>query len=87
MLDCTIRMIEPDEIHLLRDFLYEAVFQKDETKLLPKEIINEPVLRVYIEDFGKPDDFSLVADIGGKNCWCGMDQNFIRYNKRLWKCR
>ncbi len=61
-----IRKIKPNELHQLEDFLYEAIFQRDAKKLLPKDIINEPELKVYIEDFGKPDDYCLVAELDGK---------------------
>lgn len=61
-----IRKIENYEIPILQDFLYEAIFQRSETNLLPREIINEPELKIFIEDFGKKDDFCLVAEVGGK---------------------
>lgn len=66
MTDFIIRKIEPSEIHLLRDFLYEAIFQRDETNLLPRDIINKPELSVYIDNFSESNDFCLVADIDGK---------------------
>ena len=66
MVNYRIREIKPSETCLLKDFLYEAIFQRDEENLLPKDIINKPELRVFIEGFGKPDDCCLVADIDGK---------------------
>lgn len=66
MLNYIIREIKPTEIHLLKDFLYEAIFQRDEENLLPKDVINQPELNVFIDNFGKPDDLCLVADIDGK---------------------
>lgn len=61
-----IRKIKPNELYQLEDFLYEAIFQRDAENLLPKDIINEPELKVYIEGFGKPDDYCLVAELDGK---------------------
>lgn len=62
-----IRKMRPPEYPLLSDFLYEAIFQRDENNLLPREVINEPALRVYIEDFGtKKDDECLCAEADGK---------------------
>ncbi|MBH1939716.1 GNAT family N-acetyltransferase [Mobilitalea sibirica] len=61
-----IRKINSNELHLLENFLYEAIFQRDETRLIPRDVINQPEVRVFIEDFGKPDDYCLVADIKGK---------------------
>ncbi|MFW6287388.1 MAG: N-acetyltransferase family protein [bacterium] len=63
MINYNIREIKPDEIYLLEDFIYEAIFQKDESSPLSREIINKPDIRVYIEDFGKPDDLCLVAEV------------------------
>ncbi len=61
-----IRDIRPDELHLLKDFLYEAVFQREGEPRLPKNIIDEPSIRNYIDDWGRPDDVCLVAVKGGK---------------------
>lgn len=66
MLPCEIRPIKPEEIPLLRDFLYEAIFQRDEQNPLPRSIIEEPELRVFIEDYGRKDDHCLVAVVDGR---------------------
>ncbi len=66
MLNYTIRKIQWNELHILEVFLYESIFQRDEGKLLPREVINEPQLRIYIEDFGRSDDLGLVAEVDGK---------------------
>lgn len=66
MLNYTIRAIKPEEFHLLEDFIYEAIFQRDEINLLPREIIKNPDINVYIEGFGRQDDLCLVADADGK---------------------
>ena len=60
-----IRQIREEEISLLKNFLYEAVFQRDENNLIPREVIEEPEVKVYIEGFGKPDDLCLVAEVEG----------------------
>lgn len=61
-----IRQIKDSEIPLLEDFLYEAIFQRDEKNLLPREIIKEPELSVFIDEFGKADDHCLVAECNEK---------------------
>ena len=33
---------------------------------MPYEIVNQPEIKIYTEDFGKPDDFCLVAEIDEK---------------------
>lgn len=61
-----IRNLEKSEISILEDFLYEAIFQRDETSLLPRDIIKEPSLEIYIKDFGKEEDYCLVAEVNNK---------------------
>lgn len=57
-----IREIQKDEIYILDDFLYEAIFIPKGQKAPSKDIINLPQLQVYIKNFGKyPDDNCLVA--------------------------
>lgn len=66
-MDYIIREMRKDEYPLLKDFLYEAIFQKDEKNLLPKKIIEMPEIRIYIEDFGKKqDDYCLCAVVNSK---------------------
>ena len=57
-----IREMRSGERYILDDMLYEAIFQPDENNLLPREIIQRPEIKVYIEDFGKEDDYCLVAE-------------------------
>ena len=62
-----IREIRSDEIPLLEDFLYEAIFIPEGTNPPPKSIINSEELQIYIRDFGmSPDDKCLVAETDGK---------------------
>ncbi len=59
-----IREMHELEYPLLADFLYEAIFQRDNNNLLPKAIIEEPSLQVYIENFGRmKDDYCLCAEV------------------------
>lgn len=63
----TIRRMKPTEYPLLSDFLYEAIFQPDETNLVDKSIIEKPELQVYIKDFGKEkEDYCLCAEVDSK---------------------
>lgn len=64
MHDYLIREMKPSEYPLLLDFLYEAIFQRDGTQLVPRTIINEPELQVYIKDFGnEKDDLCLCVEV------------------------
>lgn len=62
-----IRECTPQEFPLMEDFLYYSIFQPDESNLLPRSIIKEPALQVYIQDFGQlKDDYCLAAEIDGQ---------------------
>ena len=41
-----IRKLRQEEIHILDEFLYEAIFIPEGTKAPPKEIIKEPELQI-----------------------------------------
>lgn len=61
-----IRDIKPEEITLLSEFIYEAIFQRDDTELVPRTIIQNPDVWIYIKDFGSDkDDHCLVAEVDG----------------------
>jgi len=62
-----IRDLRPEEIPVLDDFLYEAIFIPDGVPVPPRSIIENEDLQVYVRDFGKrPDDRCLVAEVDGK---------------------
>lgn len=61
-----IREIKPAEYAILPEFLYEAIFLREGETPPPRSIVNEPELRIYYEDFGKPDDRCLCAEKVGK---------------------
>lgn len=61
-----IREIRKSEYEILEDFLYEAIYVPRGTDKPPKSIINKPELQVYIENFGKEDDWCLVAEVKDK---------------------
>lgn len=61
-----IREIRKGEYEILADFLYEAIYVPKGTDKPPKSIISKPELQVYIENFGKEDDWCLVAEVKDK---------------------
>ena len=62
----SIRNIRPEEIPVLDDFLYEAIFIPEGVPAPPRSIIENDDLQVYVRDFGKlPDDRCLVAEVDG----------------------
>lgn len=60
-----IRSIKLEEYPLLEDFLYDAIFLPKGVMFPPREIIQQPEIAVYIENFGQPDDLCLVAESYG----------------------
>ncbi len=61
-----IRELKPEETPLLGDFLYEAVYRREDQPPYPREIIDKPAIRVYVEGWSKPDDICLVALVDGE---------------------
>ena len=62
-----IREMHTEEISLLNDFLYEAIFIPEGVPAPPRSIIENEDLQVYVRDFGKKtDDRCLVAEVAGK---------------------
>lgn len=65
-MDTTIRPIRAEELPLLTEFLYEAIYQRDGSRLLPRTVIQNPSLWIYIGEFGsREDDHCLVAETDG----------------------
>ena len=52
-MDYKIRQIKESEYPVLSDFLYEAIFIPEEMEKLPKSIVEQPELQVYILILGK----------------------------------
>ncbi len=61
-MDYQIREIRESEYPILSDFLYEAIFIPEGMEKPPKSIIEQPELQIYVADFGKEDDWCLVAE-------------------------
>lgn len=62
-MDYIIRKLKQSEAKLLDIFLYEAIFIPKGVEPVPKEIIKEPELQIYVSDFGKDTDLCYVAEI------------------------
>lgn len=62
-----IRCIRENEIDLLKNFLYEAIFIPEGMEPPSRDIVEKPELRVYTDGFGaKHGDNCLVATHEGK---------------------
>lgn len=62
-----IRQMKVSEYPLLKDFLYQAIYQPDKTNLAPKSIINNSELQVYIKGFDtQKDDYCFCAEVDNR---------------------
>lgn len=61
-MDYQIREIRENEYPILSDFLYEAIYIPEGMEKPSKSIIEQPELQIYVADFGKEDDWCLVAE-------------------------
>ncbi len=62
-----LRKLRCDEVRLLKEFLYEAVFVPEGAEPPDKSIIDQPELALYYNDFGKEKaDYCIVAEADGK---------------------
>ena len=62
-----LREINENETEILKDFLYEAIFIPEGMELPPRDIIEQPELKLYYDGFGIGEaDFCIVADDEGK---------------------
>ncbi|MBP3854365.1 MAG: GNAT family N-acetyltransferase [Ruminiclostridium sp.] len=62
-----IRTLAESEYGVLDDFLYEAIFIPEGVEPPPRDIIQRPELRVYVDGFGgRAGDYALAAEADGK---------------------
>lgn len=66
MASTQIRQIEEADYPLLEEFLYHAIFLPPGAAAPPREVIFEPEIFIYIEDFGGRDDCGVVAQQNGR---------------------
>ena len=61
-----IRKLRKEEVKVLDTFLYEAIFIPEGAEAPSREIINQPELQVYVDEFGtKNGDICFVAESDG----------------------
>ena len=63
--DFYIKAIQPADYHLLADMLYHAIHVPEGEEYPPREIVQEPPLKRYIETWGRDQyDQALLAIVG-----------------------
>ena len=62
-----IRELRPEEVTVLKDFLYEAIFLPEGVEPPERSIVELPELRIYSEGFGEGKaDICMVAEADGR---------------------
>lgn len=83
-MDSVIRQLNEEDYGVLVDFLYEAIFIPEGVEPPPRDIIERPELRLYIEDFGSsPHDIAFGAFCGGRIAgavWCRIMEDYGHVN-------
>ncbi|KXT84134.1 Acetyltransferase, GNAT family [Streptococcus sp. DD11] len=63
----TIRPIKSEEVQLLEESLYQAIFVPEGIPAPSRSILQDPDLQMYIKGFGNsPDDWALIAQADGQ---------------------
>ena len=61
-----LRELNKVDYPFLEDFLYHAIFLPKGAALLPREIVFQSEIYIYIKDFGGKDDCGVVVESDGK---------------------
>ena len=81
-----IRPLKPEEIPLLEEFLYQAIFILQGLAPLSRRILKESDLEMYIKDLGQqPDDWALAAEVAGQlvgAVWVRIMKDYGYYDDR-----
>lgn len=76
------REITSEEIPLLTDFLYEAIYQPEGTPKIPRTVIQDPMIWAYVDKFGtKPGDLCKVAVVEGLIVGAAWSRTGCSYGK------
>ena len=60
------REMKKEEGNVLQEFLYLSIFVPEGELEFPRDILDKPEFQVYLENFGKKDDYALLAIADGK---------------------
>jgi len=66
MTNLQIRQLQKEDYPVLEDFLYHAIYLPPDAEPVPREIIYEPEIYIYVKDFGGKDDCGVVAEHNGQ---------------------
>ncbi len=57
----SMRMLTPADQDFLWEMLYQALYVPPGAAAFPREIVHQPEISRYVEDWGRPDDAGFVA--------------------------
>ena len=60
-MNLTMRPILPTDEPFLWEMLYHALFVPEGNPPFPRDIVQQPEIRQYVQDWGQPDDAGLIA--------------------------
>lgn len=60
-MNISIRPLTSEDESFLREMLYEAIYLPPEIPRPPRDIVNQPDLAKYVNDWGQPGDGGLLA--------------------------
>ena len=60
-MDCLIRPITLEDTHFLWEMLYEAIYVAEGVKPPAGDVLLQPDIRRYLQDWGQPHDSGFVA--------------------------
>jgi ribosomal protein S18 acetylase RimI-like enzyme len=67
-----MRPLHRDDQARLWEWLHIALWDPPPAPLRPREVLDHPSVRIYAEDWGKPGDVGVVAQVDGVDagaCW------------------
>ncbi|HEX6973713.1 MAG TPA: GNAT family N-acetyltransferase [Vicinamibacterales bacterium] len=67
-----LRPLQREDQPSLWEWLHIALWDPPPATLRPREVLDHPAVRIYAEDWGKPGDMGVVAEVGGAAagaCW------------------
>ncbi|MCL1791506.1 MAG: GNAT family N-acetyltransferase [Peptococcaceae bacterium] len=66
-INAKVRLMLSADYVCLPEFLYQAIYIPAGAKLPPRSVINDPMVFIYIKDFGtQPGDLGVVAEQNGQ---------------------
>ena len=63
-MDYLIRELKESEYPVLEEFLYQAIFQRDEKNPIPRSELTKPSINIYIRAYAQKSIIKLLGQFG-----------------------